>query len=99
MSAVIGPALGSAACEAENAFRALARMSLWLDSAGLEVTEEVAAVIADVADIATGMTALADQIGRAEVERRSDLRHVHRGHDHRSHCPGVGNQAFAGRPA
>jgi hypothetical protein len=70
-SGMIGPAIASAACEAENAFRAMARMTLHLDAAHLEVTDEVAEVIADVADIASGLIVLADGIGSAAVERRA----------------------------
>jgi len=63
-------AIATAACEAENAFRCLARMSLWLDSVDLEVQPAVAELIEDTGDLAAGLTQLADQIGHGEVERR-----------------------------
>ena len=56
----------AAACEAENAFRALARMSLHLDRADLEVEDAVAHVIEDVGDIATGLAQIAEN-GRCKV--------------------------------
>ena len=68
-------AIAAASIEAENAFRCLARMSLHLDAVGLEVEEDVAAVIEDVGDIATGLTQLADALGHGEVERRANGAH------------------------
>lgn len=60
-------AIATAACEAENAVRCLARMSLHLDSVGLEVQDGVAYIIEGVGDVAAGLTALADELGRGEV--------------------------------
>jgi hypothetical protein len=68
--ATVGPALGEAACHAEEAFRALVRMALRLDGADIVVTEEVGQVIEAVADMSAGLLQLADDFGRAQVARR-----------------------------
>ena len=67
----IGPALGEAACHAEEALRALVRMTLRLDAADLAVTGEAADIIEAVADLSSGLTRLADQYSQAEAARRS----------------------------
>ena len=60
----IGPALGEAACHAEEAFRALVRMALRLDAADLAVTKDVADIIEAVGEISSGLTRLADEAAR-----------------------------------
>ena len=67
--ALIGPALGEAACHAEDASRALIRMAIRLDLAGLEITDEVAEVVETVADLSAAMLQLADDFGHVEISR------------------------------
>ena len=70
MRAAIGPAVGESTCHAGDAHRSLVLMALVLDAAGLDVTEEVEALINAVADLYAGLVQLADDFGHAEVTRR-----------------------------
>lgn len=74
MNARVGPALGEAACHAEDAWRSLVRMALVLDSVDLAVTPELAGLIEDVADVSAGFIQLADDFGHAETARRQATR-------------------------
>jgi hypothetical protein len=70
MSDAISSALGEAAVEAVDAERALVRMVLRLEAAGLELSEEGIEVVDAVCEMATGMISIADRYGRLEVARR-----------------------------
>jgi hypothetical protein len=65
------PLIGQAACEADSAFRALVRMVILLDDAGIQFDDAGADVIDAVLDMAEWMGEFADRCGRAEVARRA----------------------------
>jgi len=60
--------VGEASCHFEDAFRSLAKAVIRLGEAGLEPTDDLAEVIEDVGDIASGMTALADQLAAGKSQ-------------------------------
>ena len=64
-----GALLGEAACHVGRAYQDLVA-TLRLDAAGLDPVEDLAAVIADVSEVAVGLQQLADYHGHAEVVRR-----------------------------
>jgi hypothetical protein len=63
----VGCALGHAACEAAEAYRALIRVVLALEGAGMEFSEEVVEVVEAVGEMASGLIDIADGYGRREV--------------------------------
>ena len=63
----LGCALGHAACEAAEAYRALIRVVLALEGAGMEFSEEVVEVVEAVGEMASGLIGIADGYGRREV--------------------------------
>jgi len=56
-----GALLGEAACHFDLAYQHLLKAILRLDAAEIEVSEEVGAIVEDVAGLACGATALADE--------------------------------------
>ena len=66
----LGCALGHAACEAAEAYRALIRVVLALEGAGMEFSEEAMEVVEAVGEMASGLIDIADEHGRREVKHR-----------------------------
>jgi len=66
-----GPLLGQAATLLDNASRDTMRAALHLDAAGLDIAPEFAALIEDLAWMATEAVSLADSFATAAATGRS----------------------------